>query len=263
MKIRNAIIIHGPGRSGTTLVSSIISLHESLGWISGYLNKFPELNFLASLNRLNDVKIIEKYTRGKRRMPRPSEAYQYWNHFEPNFDKYSYNIKNNNIELISNNLRKVLKYSGKERFITKLTGLSRYEFLNELFDNPYVIWVDRNPESVILSYYKQRWNYKSKPDIFKSKETKDLLDEYISMYNLFQEEKKMLQKFQFKTVQYEDLVKNKFNFFKDICEFTKLDYNQKFINLIDSWEIKKSVDSQYQNFLNDINMEYLRKQIQS
>lgn len=262
MKIKDAIIIHGPGRSGTTLVSSILSLHNSLGWISGYLNKYPELNCLSFLNRINDINFLESITRGKRRMPRPSEAYQYWNHFEPNFDKFSPETSND-VNLIANNIKKILKYSGKERFVTKLTGLSRYQFLNELFDNPYIIWVDRKPESVILSYYKQRWNYKNKPEIFKSKHTRDLLDEYISLYDLFQKEKKLLKKFRFKAVEYESLVNDKFSFFKEICEFTKLDYNQRFIDLISSWEIKKSVDNQYKNFLTNDDMDYLITQLKN
>ena len=86
LKIKNAIIIHGPGRSGTTLLSNILSLHSGFYWISGYNNKFPSLPSLSIFNNLLKYHSFEKYTRGKQKFPRPAEAYGFWNYYIPNFN---------------------------------------------------------------------------------------------------------------------------------------------------------------------------------
>ncbi len=84
-KIRDAIVIHGPGRSGTTLLNQILSLHPALAWISGYVNRFPSLPALAILNRVVEVPLIERLTRAHRYWPRPAEAYNFWKYYFANF----------------------------------------------------------------------------------------------------------------------------------------------------------------------------------
>ena len=59
MKIDNAILIHGPGRSGTTLLNSILALHKDLSWISGYTNRYPEKLWLTYFNRLQRNEAFE------------------------------------------------------------------------------------------------------------------------------------------------------------------------------------------------------------
>jgi len=56
-------VIHGPGRSGTTLFNNILSLHPQLSWISGYVDRFPQCPALAFLNRLQSVSVFERTTR--------------------------------------------------------------------------------------------------------------------------------------------------------------------------------------------------------
>ncbi|GGE10539.1 hypothetical protein [Psychroflexus salis] len=46
------IIINGPGRSGTTLLSQLFSYHQDFTWISGWLNRYPNLTMLAYFNFL-------------------------------------------------------------------------------------------------------------------------------------------------------------------------------------------------------------------
>lgn len=84
--ISNAIIIHGPGRSGTTLLSNILSLHPELGWISGYIGYFPQQPFLSVLNRIQDIKAIESFSRGRKKYPRPGETYKFWKYYFPDFN---------------------------------------------------------------------------------------------------------------------------------------------------------------------------------
>lgn len=259
-KIKNAILIHGPGRSGTTLLSSILSLHEDLGWISGYVNKFPEHTYLAQLNKIQGSKEIEKWNRNKKKYPRPSEAYNFWLHYVPEFN-------NENIEQVSQEsanrtikaINSILKHTSKERFITKITGKSRYQTIDAIFDNPKVIWIDRNPKSIVTSYYKLKWNYKHRLDQFAKKSKMDLLKEYAMQYLSFEADKKELLKYDIQSFQYEKLVENPELFFKEICDFTDLSYSNNFERIVNSWDIKKGTNSGYKKYLNEEEENYLEK----
>ena len=75
-KVKGAIILNGPGRSGTTLVYQILANHEDLAWISGWMNKFYKWPILSFFNKFyranwNNYKVA----------PKPAEAYGYWKGF--------------------------------------------------------------------------------------------------------------------------------------------------------------------------------------
>jgi hypothetical protein len=46
------IILSGPGRSGTTLFSQLFSHHKDFAWISGWVNKYPQLPSLSIVNHI-------------------------------------------------------------------------------------------------------------------------------------------------------------------------------------------------------------------
>src|SRR5215470_9320033 len=85
-RIRDAVVIHGPGRSGTTLLNEILSTHSALAWISGYLNRYPDHPILAVFNRVMAIDAVEKFSRSRRHWPRSAEAYGFWNRYFPRFN---------------------------------------------------------------------------------------------------------------------------------------------------------------------------------
>ena len=264
MKISNAILIHGPGRSGTTLLNSILALHHDLGWISGYINRYPNQLWLTYLNRLQSIPVFEKFNRGKRKYPRPAEAYNFWLHYIANFnDKDAIEIQKKDSVKTIKAIRKILFYSGKKRFITKITGNSRHQTIDAVFENPTIIWIDRDPKAVIMSYYKQKWNYKRNEKKFKNTPTKELLLEYFNLYKQFQIKKQQLDKFKIKTFFYEDLVDNKHLFFKEICKFSALEYSEAFQRLIEGWKVIEGTNSTYKKYISIDEERYLDELINS
>ncbi|MCB0538248.1 MAG: sulfotransferase [Bacteroidetes bacterium] len=150
-RLEKAIIIHGPGRSGTTLLSGILSTHPQLGWISSWVNKYPLFVFLSFFNRLYYVPLLGKLGPGKKYFPKPTEPYHFLKTYFPTFNAHE-KAEEKNTETTLKALRSVLTWSGKKRFLLKITGQSRAASIDVLFENPYVIWIDRNPKSVIMSY---------------------------------------------------------------------------------------------------------------
>src|SRR5262249_9770836 len=158
---------HGPGRSGTTLLNEILSTHSDLAWISGYLNRYPDRPILAVFNRVMAIDTVEKYSRSKRYWPRSAEAYGFWNRYFPRFNHPERRItekpQDHPEECIAA-IRKIQRYHGKKRFLTKLTGGARATELDIVFENPHIVYMHRDPRAVVASYYKQRWGNKDTPE---------------------------------------------------------------------------------------------------
>ena len=253
-KINKPVIIHGAGRSGTTLVSNILSLHQSFFWISGYVNLMPKFQFLSILNRLQQIRTFEKFSRGKRYFPRPSEAYKYWNTFFLNFNLPSIHagkIDNRAVDICISSLRGIEKYSKGKRFITKFTGHSRSEFIKSLFHEPKIIYIDRDPRHTIASYYKQRWFFRNREKDFFLKSKSSLLEYYTKKYLEFYNARELLKKFDILFIKYEDFISETIIKTHHIFNFLDEPVTKDFENIIQSWKINKDTSSQYNDFYND------------
>jgi hypothetical protein len=260
-KINNAIIIHGPGRSGTTLFSNILSLHKDLYWISGYTNKYPGLPVLSLANNFQQIKSIEKLTRNKGKFPRPAEAYNFWNHFFKEFESVHGAPEKSEVSRALQTLHKIKSYSSGHRFVTKLTGNSRVQFLHRLFENPTILWIDRRPEAVVMSYYKQRWGYKSRPDKFESLPKLQLIEVYSERYKGYQLEKQKLKQFKFFQLFYEDLISDPIAFFSEVCQKTDLPIYKGFKETILNWEIYGGSNEAYKKNLSEEELNYLEAKL--
>ena len=255
-------IIHGPGRSGTTLLSNILSLYSGFYWISGYNNKFPTLPSISIFNNLLKCHYIEKYTRDKQKFPRPAEAYDFWNYYILNFNDPILSISNIDFEKVNKCKETITKIGNRmngKRFITKITGYSRFTILNELFSNPYIIWIERDPRVVVMSYYKQKWYYRKNMEGFNNTSKMELLKLYIDKYLTFYKDKQKLNNFNFTQVLYEDLIQDRKKVFTEIFNQIGEEINSQFQEIMDSWEIKKNMNDNYENYFNEKEMDFLNQ----
>jgi hypothetical protein len=258
-KIEGAIIIHGPGRSGTTLFNNILSLHPEVAWLSGYINRFPRIPQLAVLNRLQEVPLFERATRGRRYFPRTAEAYDYWNFYLKcvrNYDEQC--IENGNFDDLIASLRAVMRYQGKVRLVIKLTGLARGKMLEKIFYNPVVLYLDRDPRDVIVSYFKQRWLHKNDPN-YTNIDRSELLKEYVDLFSKFQNTKQELHKFRFKQLRYEEFVKDPIGFLRVVNDYAGLSHHAGYYDQIRTWRIDKSSIGRWKTFLNAREVEFVSR----
>ncbi|TDN89134.1 hypothetical protein DET49_10750 [Salegentibacter sp. 24] len=118
MRIKNAIIILGPGKSGSTLLNHIFSLHPDLFWISTYVNKFPEHPELSILNNIHRIPMLEKNSRNKDNFPRPAEAFFFWTYHITTFwsDKP---ISSEEGARLNKALSKIRKFQSGNRLLLK------------------------------------------------------------------------------------------------------------------------------------------------
>jgi len=171
--IYKPVFVIGMPRSGTTVISEAISLHEEFGWISNYLTKFPNYIWISMLNRLCFIPKIGIYIRGRKPQtnnlnsffrkffPYPSEAYNIWEIFLGKKFRNDYLFGKVATEEERKNVieyfKKVLKYQGKKRLFVKLTGPPRIQFLTSIFPDAYFIHIIRDPRAVVNSLLKVKF----------------------------------------------------------------------------------------------------------
>lgn len=252
MKLKDSIIIHGPGRSGTTLLDGMLSMHEELFWISSYLNKFPRQPFLSVLNRMQQSKLLQRNFKQSSYFPRPNEAYHFWRTYFTNFNLGNeVEVHPEELERCLKALNQIKQYSSGKRFVTKFTGSSRMPFIQAMFDRPTIVWIDRKPQAVIMSYYKQKWGYKNRLADFKAKPKMKLLEEYVVRYEKVFKEKELLQQLNFVQVFYEDLVANPIQFYEGLCQRLNLPFSKRFKEQIDQWEVQQGTNYSYRKLLDE------------
>lgn len=261
MQVKDPVIILGPGKSGTTLINHILSLHPNCFWVSSYLNRFPTYHFLGILNNFQRLHFLEIYFRNKKRFPKPAESFNFWNYYISNFHKNPEIYEQDELRNAVKAVNQIRKYQLGNRFIFKITGPSRLKFIDETFKNPYIIWIDRDPKAIIASFFKNKWRYKNRLEEFQNTPRIKLIQEYLDYYLWIDKEKESLKAFKFRKVQYETLVNEPETFFKEICQFTGLEYSTKFRKIVESWKINKNANSKFKDVFSQDEINYINKHL--
>ena len=179
-RLHNPIFVIGMPRSGTTIISEALSVHEELGWFSNHFKWFPVFPEVSFLSRTIDLPLIGCFFRGKktqdpglmpyirRFMPFCSEAYTVWNRYSASDFDNDYLIGRTASRSEKKKFRevvnKVLRFQEKKRFFSKLTGPSRIEFIKSIFPSAYFIHIIRDPRANVssllnVSFWKENQGY--------------------------------------------------------------------------------------------------------
>ena len=65
--IDRPVFVIGMDRSGTSIISEIMSLHNDFGWLSNYNHKYPQIPKISFLNRITQIPYFGYCLRGKKR----------------------------------------------------------------------------------------------------------------------------------------------------------------------------------------------------
>lgn len=172
MKILKPIFFIGMGRSGTTIISEIVSSHESVGWLSNYSSRLPRRHGLNVLRRFSDNRFW--WLRGEkaqgqhlawwnRLVPRPNEAYPFWGYYCG--DKFRRTFLRGvdataaERETVRKAIGQILWWQGRSRLMVKLTGPPRIHYLNSIFSDAIFVHIVRDGRAVVDSLLKvDFWN---------------------------------------------------------------------------------------------------------
>ncbi len=151
--IDRPIFITGLGRSGTTLIHTMLSTHPQVTWLSLLCGKFPGRPYLNRwLMSGIDAPILNIYL--KRRF-RPLENYAFWDFYFAGFSHPSRDLVASDVSVrASRSLRKVaseLLTLKRNRLLIKITGLPRISFLHAIFPDAKFVHVTRDGRAVANS----------------------------------------------------------------------------------------------------------------
>ena len=211
------IFIIGVGRSGTSLLQSILNSHSKISFL-------PETQFLrsyvfkknVSINKSNYKEIISQFEQ------------------DPRFSRLNICPKivieksKNMIDVYRNITNFYLKNKNKEIIGDKDPKIiENIEVLNYFFPNSKIIHIIRDPRDVVLSRTKAKWS-KKYPYFIHS----------IIYYLQMTLGRKMLYKYfnknNFYELKYEDLIKDPNYELKKICNFLEVEYENNILNYYNS-----------------------------
>jgi len=161
------IFFVGAPRSGTTVIFEVFGAHESVGWLSNYSDTFPGWPSLNLLCRVFDNRFLslrgQKKQRGRlipgnRFLPRPEEAYNFWDHYcDADFTRdylLGVNASQEDAKTLTALLTKISSYQGKPCMANKITGPGRIQYLRSIFPDARFVHVIRNGRDVVRSLMK-------------------------------------------------------------------------------------------------------------
>ena len=241
------IIINGPGRSGTTLLSRLLSHQKDLAWISGWVNRYPHIPQLSFLNCLYRKKVFIHDFSEVSKFPKPAEAYNFWNFYIKNFQS-GYELSIGELHKLRKAIEIIISWQNKKHFVTKVTGDLRENIFDKTFSSYKLVWVERDPRVVVSSYVKQKWFYKNKLQEFNKMSNTDKVKFYSNYYMKIYNQPKPIDCM---IVFYEDLCDNRIKFFENLLQRLDLEFTETHKNRITNKDIKKVDWSHYEKKFTD------------
>ncbi len=163
LQVDRPIFIIGTGRNGTTLLFEVLHSHPDLAWpcqymVGKWLTKRDRL-----VRKLATVLVVKKYIREKHYKRRyVSEPFDLWRKYYLGFnrpfrDLTSADCNEKTKRGIRSDFYQQLMNMHKTRFITKYTGWSRIEYVDEIFPDAHFLHVIRDGRAVAWSLLNQKW----------------------------------------------------------------------------------------------------------
>lgn len=248
--MKSQIFLTGPGRSGTTLTNYMLSHHPEITSINSWyaVTKKPVFNLLGE--RLRRVPALRNKFGKKRGFPRANEPLKLFSDSLTDFwDAVNLRQALDSTEKIQfrNQLEGIMKLEpGHKSLITKLTGPPFNHVLRDIFPESKIVWVDRDPRAVVLSYMKMGWvgveriSSQEISSLTREELIKHACDRYMHYYNL-----RMKESFAY-ILHYEDLVKDTVGQVRELLNALELSVDSGYLKFIESIPVYENRNSRYE-----------------
>ncbi len=285
VSIKNPIFIVGSGRSGTTILYNLLSIHPQVGWFSNYTNRFPTFPELAIAHKLLDLPWVGSKLKqniinnNKFRFGIvPSEGeniYHDYCGFEKTRKSTEEDLSEKQVHKFKTVIKKHLKMSDKKRFLTKQTANNqRIELINSIFPDALFIYLIRDGRAVTRSLLNvdwwddmEFWHREGTPSgLTKNSKVTNLelaalhwkinVEEILSHKNLLEG--------RYKEIKYKDLTNKPRSVIENLLRFCDLSSSEDFFDLIPTelpnmnYKWKEAFSEQQKEELNELIGEFLK-----
>jgi len=153
------VVIVGVGRSGSTLLHRLLSLHPRVAWISGVANRVRPGSPANHL--IMTAASIPGLAGPIRRRLRPSEHYSFWERIAPGFSTPDRDLGAADLDpAVAAAAPRLIRSAATRRrstLVLKVTGWPRIGYLDALLDHPRFIHLVRDGRAVATSLLGQEW----------------------------------------------------------------------------------------------------------
>ena len=275
MKPEKPIFIIGSGRSGSTVFHEILCEHPNAYWLSNLSSVFPKSPFLNKMLMLTmDIPIINNSIKSR---IKPSESWNFWKCYTKSFvdpvrDIFGSDVTNK--EKIQ--LKKALtEFSTRRRnrFIGKIVGWPRADYLHEIFKDAKFIHIIRDGRAVVNSIVHVDWwqGWKGHQNWQRPTLTEAQLEEWENYNKSFialaaiewkilisahEKIKQSLNSDSLLEIKYEDLCSRPSNILKETIDFCELDWSKKIDKKLKRVNLN-SANDKYKSDLTKVQIEIL------
>ncbi len=248
MQIDRPIFLLGPGRSGSTLLNNLVTHHREVGYFISWSSKYPRLPFLC-LGAWLRSSWLEKKNRRIKYYPAPTEPFALWSHCFPRFWKICGAPCRDQAgaEKLRRLISTHLKLQRKSRFLGKLTGAPMFEFLQSMFPDARLVWIDRDPRAVSYSYFLRR-RVDLPPEMSDEEKEDEWLchsaRRYLRLYDLLQAKER-----EYHTLFYEDFIAQPVPQMKRLLSYLDLPEDRRLLDLVAEWPLRKDANRAWQQRL--------------
>ncbi len=265
MEIKKPIFIVCAGRSGSTMYYRVLARHNNLGWLSTYNHVFPSQTWLSILSRLYGKKLFGKL-KDAYYFPKPFSPYRFWERYLPGIARHDrplmpQDVPEEAIAPLRRTIDKVLKYQGKKRFLTKVTGWARMAYFDRIFPDTLFIYLKRKPIAVVASWLKEAqwlnvtgdidsedWEWGTVPETYRQIRKElgggPFLSAAVKVQLDIDDLRRNVAQFPGRCYElnYEDLVVEPHKYFRETLEFCELPWDEDFAKVIDTAGIRNYAD---------------------
>ena len=244
MTIDRPIFMLGPGRSGSTLLHTLITHHPQCAYLLSWSSKYPRLSWLSLGARLRSPE-LERKGKTFRFYPRPTESYSFWTHCFPNFWEINRApcMENEGKHKLQKLIKTYLKLQGRNRFLAKVTGKAQFQFLSSIFHDARFVWIDRDPRAVAYSFFRKGWIGIPKEQISALPRLEQLAHaakRYLEIFHHYQKEE--TPHF---FLKYEAFTHNPRGEMSRLLDYLELPQDHRLLDLVEAWPISTKANDQW------------------
>jgi hypothetical protein len=269
VEVVKPIFIVGAGRSGSTVVHTLLARHPQLAWLSGVTRRFPnKLSYHRRFLGALDLPVV-----GPRLQARfsPWECFDFWERFCPGFRRSCRDLGADDATPVTRKImRRVLGEMltpQRARLVLKASGWGRIGYLKAIFPDAKLLHVLRDGRGVANSLLRvnwwlgwqgpQNWRYGDLPAHYEAEWVAHQRSfvalagiQWKVIMDSIDAGRQLVDPSDFHELRYEDLCDDPIGVMKKAAAFAEIDWSQGFEDMVRREPIN-SMNRKWQEELNE------------